>query len=526
MKQIVRITIMFTLLSFFIIGFSQVDDSIVISRSAIQSALQRTLSDDIEYIPNNIRLQEAMIVANRVQIGQEPGWDHTSDFMLGTIAVSVIFPECTTNCTQGGWSDNNVNHIMDEINNGLSWWEDQASSAGAYVDFQIVTGSPLIVPTTYEPIDLAGGGAGLCGDAGLWIDDVMGNLGYDDYSGGDTYLLEVRQYDNDLREQYNTDWAITVFMVDSSNNPNGMFANTDCNGQTSPFSIVAWATRGGPYTTLNTINNGFGAIFIDGVFAHEIGHVFGAPDEVSSGDCQANTSCSVQWGYLGGQNQNCVYSCAINDPLSLMRSPEDYGTGEILSVIHAYTEQQLGWLDSDNDGLSDPIDTVPNLLLNTPPTQTSTITPQFEGTTEDIPFPAALPTFTDETINRIAGVEYRINSGTWLQADASDGVFDSASEFFVFEPLLCQNGVYSVEVRAFNSVGNYSNITNHAITANLTETCDEIFLPTILMSNQNLLSLPSYTLSGGYPAPIQDNNNLLIESVPAMELNTSAYPAP
>lgn len=461
MQKKIRITTMFALFSLFIIGFTQVDNSPLLKLPSVQPDPKRTLPHDVEYIPSNIQAQEAVIVTNMVQIGQVSNWDHTSDFMLGTVAVSVILPECTTNCTQGGWGDNNINHIMDEINDGLSWWEDRASSVGAYVDFQIVTNSPLIVSTTYEPIDWPGGDASLCGDAGLWIDDVMGNLGYDDYSGGDTYLLEVRQYDDDLRDQYNTDWAITVFMVDSSNNPSGMFADTDCNGQTDTFSVAAWATSGGPYTTMNTVNNGFGTIFIDGVFAHEIGHVFGAPDEVSSGSCQTNASCNAQWGYLGGQNQNCVHSCNINVPLSMMRYPEDYGLGEIVNVIHTYTEQQLGWLDSDSDGISDPIDTFPDLALNMPPTQTSTVTPQFEGTTEDIPFPAALPTFTDETINRIAGVDYRINGGTWLHASASDGTFDSALENFVFEPLLCHNGVYSIDIRAFNSVGNYSSIMNH-----------------------------------------------------------------
>lgn len=527
MQKNIRITIMFALFSLFIIGFTQVDNSPMVQLFAVQPDPQRTLPHDMEYIPSSIQSQESMIAVNMMQIGQEPNWDHTSDFMLGTVAVSIILPECATiTCTQGGWIDNDLVHIMNEISNGLEWWEDQAADAGAYVDFQIVTGSPLIVPTIYEPIDEAGGGAGLCGDAGLWIDDVMGNLGYDDYLGGDTYLLEVRQYDNDLRDQYNTDWAMTVFMVDSSNNPDGMFGKTDCNGQTEEFEIPAWATIGGPYLALNTVNNGYGTHFIDGVFAHEVGHVFGAPDEVDSGSCQTNASCDAQWGYLGGQNQNCVHSCDINEPLSMMRYAEDYGLGEIVNVIHTYTEQQLGWLDSDNDGISDPVDTFPDLTMNMPPTLTSTITPQFAGMTEDIPFPAVLPTFTDETINKIAGVEYRVNNGTWLQAGSVDGVFDSALEDFVFEPLLCQNGVYSVEIRAFNSVGNYSNITSHTITANLAETCEEIFLPTILMSNQNLLSLPSYTLSGGYPAPMQDNNDLLIESAPATELNTSAYPAP
>lgn len=412
MKRVVATTSLLVFFSFLVAGFvqvsNQVSNPVSVPLSVAQLAPPRTLPHDVEYVPENITTQAASIAANMTQVGQEPGWDRTSDFMLGTIAVSVILPECTSGCTQGGWVDNDVNYIMAEIQNGLNWWETQAAGVGAPVDFQIVTDPPLIVPTIYEPIELPGGGAGLCGEAGLWIDDVMGNLGYNDYSGGDTYLLEVRQYDNDLREQHNTDWAITVFMVDSSNNPGGMFAVTDCNGQTNPFSVAAWAARGGPYTAMNTINNGYGTFFIDGVLAHEFGHVFGAPDEVDSTDCRpsgSGPSCDTQWGYLGGENQNCAHSCAIDVNLSMMRAPEDFLTGEILNVIHNYTAHQLGWLDSDSDGLPNPIDTTPNLTLDSPPAQTNSITPQFLGSTEDIPFPAAIPTFPDETINEITGVE-------------------------------------------------------------------------------------------------------------------------
>lgn len=502
----------------------------------------RTLPNDLVYIPDAIRELEANITIEKGLFGWEPGWSQTSDFMLGTVTVSIILPNCNGQidpCSQGGWTSNEVNLVLSEVQNALNWWEARAIDAGATVNFHIATGSPLIVPTNYEPIDKAGGGASLCGEEGLWIDNVMANLGYNDYPpGGDSYLLEVREYDNDLRNQYNTDWAFTIFVADSSNNPDGMFALTDCGGQSNPFSVAAWAYLGGPFFAMNTINNGYGSIFIDGVAAHELGHIFGAPDEVPSWSCQSSQAptCNTQFGYLGGENQNCnpcLFSgctnpCALNIALSMMRFPEDYLTGQIQNVIHAYTEQQIGWQDSDNDGLPDPIDTSPTLTLISPPSPTMSISPLYTGSTEDIPFPSTLPfpepwrpAYPDETINKISGVEFRVNSSPWLLASPSDGAFDSGMENFFFRPLFCTAGTYTIQVRAVNSVGHYSNITTHMIVVQSSETCDQLYLPTSYSNSLSPLDSPSTLPTNSYPGPGESG-----VPTPTPQSPSGDYPSP
>lgn len=351
----------------------------------------------------------------------------------------------------------------------------------------------------------------------------MANMGYNNYSGSDTYLMEVREYDNDLRDQYNTDWAFTIFVADSSHNSDGMFAVTDCNGSVPSFSVAAYAYIGGPFFVMNTINNGFGGIFVDGVAAHEIGHIFGAPDEAPSNTCKAGIAptCNTPYGYLGGQNQNCAQSCSIDVALSLMRSPEDYGTGTIQNVIHSYTVQQIGWKDSDGDGKPDPIDTFPDLALNSPPSNTNSVAPIFNGSTQDIPFPSALPfpepshqrpAYPDETINDITSVEYRIDSSSWYKANSVDGEFDSAIEDFTFTPLLCENKTYNIQVRAQNSAGNYSSIQSHNITVNSTEACEHTYLPITISSNtstQQFFTFPLATVESqnAYPPPMNDTSN-------------------
>ncbi|MCI0397611.1 MAG: hypothetical protein L0322_22115, partial [Chloroflexi bacterium] len=264
---------------------------------------------------------------------------------------------------------------------------------------------------------------------------------------------------------------------------------------------------------------GYNSIFMDGVAAHELGHIFGAPDEVPSWSCKLDQppTCDTQFGYLGGENQNCnpcLWSgcdnpCAIDVPLSIMRYPEDYLTGQIQNVIHSYTEQQIGWQDSDNDGLPNPIDTNPSLTLVPPPSPTTDISPLYTGSTEDIPFPSALPfpepwrpAYPDETINKIVTVEFRVNgSQWWSQASPTDGAFDSGMESFFFNALFCTNGTYTIQVRAVNSVGHFSNISSHTIVVNSTDSCDSLYLPTIFSQNILLSEPPSPPLPNGYPGP-------------------------
>jgi hypothetical protein len=82
-------------------------------------------------------------------------------------------------------------------------------------------------------------------------------------------------------------------------------------------------------------------------------------------------------------------------------------------------------------------DTTPPSVSITPlsPDPTEDTTPTFTGTATD-------------TQSNIASVEYRVDSGSWVAATASDGAFDSLSEDYTFTTSTLSAGEHTVYVRA------------------------------------------------------------------------------
>lgn len=451
-----------------------------------------------------IHIQQSQIALSKTSAGELP-WNRTSDYMLGTVAVAIILPQCTSSisCTEL-WTLDEIMQVRTEVESGLNWWEQKATEAGVAVSFKIVPGHPITIPVAQEAIRHPGGNSNaMCGNEGIWIDPIMVNLGFNNYPSADNqYLHEVRDYDNYLRDAYNTDWAFVVFVVDASNDSvsdpddgdagKGLFKLTTCGGTVEPFGVSGYGWLAGPHMAMNNINNGYGAHFMDGIAAMEIAHIFGAPDEwrgyracMPPGE---GPSCDYPWGYLHIPNGNCNYlndpntqTCMLNDNLSLLRHPEDYGTGVIHNTVNTYTQGHLGWWDTDEDSWADPIDTTAIITLcETFSDPSLTTTPVFSGIVQDIPFPTTNYTYyVDITINKVIA-QYRIDDGSWHTAIPADGTFDSFYETFRFTPLLCQNRMYLIEVRGVNTVGNTSSIVTTTLTISSTIPCQNIYLPILL----------------------------------------------
>lgn len=152
-----------------------------------QANLQRAL-----VLPQEVIKQQVEIAANMVRPRGALPWNRTSDFMLGTVAVAIILPQCVNGAAcRETWTQAEINEVRAEVQSGLDWWTQKAAISGANVQFQLVPGQPQVVNlTNIEPIRIPGGNsAALCGDEGRWIDAVMMALGYNAYPPtGNQYL--------------------------------------------------------------------------------------------------------------------------------------------------------------------------------------------------------------------------------------------------------------------------------------------------------------------------------------------------
>jgi hypothetical protein len=360
-----------------------------------------------------------------VSAASAPGYYQTSEFMIGRVAVGIILPESdgSIDPSTEDWTSQERQQVFSEIVAAMDWWAAREPRANLTFYYDDHFTSPL--STGYEPINRSHS------DQGLWINQVMGELGY----SASYYFTRVRDYNNTLRSQYQTDWAFTIFVVDSSNDGDNKFSS----------GYFAYAYLGGPFTVMTYGNNGYGSSNMDAVAAHEVGHIFRALDQYYS----AQQPCTRRAGYLDVENQNSQYGSCSSNETSIMRGQVwPYRSG----AIDYYARGQVGWWDSDGDNILDPVDTTLEIALEAQaenPTSESVIT--YFGSVEDIPYPS--PTRPDTTINTIASVDYRLNGGEWQEATPGDGAFDSAIESYTFTTDPLAPGLYVVDVRAINSAG-------------------------------------------------------------------------
>lgn len=347
-----------------------------------------------------------------------PGYYETSEYFIGSVAVGVIFLESNgaIDPSAEDWTSGEESQVSSGIQVALNWWSSQEPSAS--VSFTQTINHK--VPTSYEPINRPHT------DQDLWISEAMTYLGYP----GGSYFTQVRDYINDLRTIAGTDWAFAMFIVDSSNDPDGSFTDTTPHG----WHWFAYAYIGGPFLVMTYDNDGWGISNMDKVTAHEMGHIFYATDEYDG-----ETEYS---GYLNVAD--------VEGSGALMDSNNWW--------LSAGTQGQIGWRDTDGDGIQDIIDTFPETTLDpySPnPTYDRVLT--YYGTAKEVPYPNQNPygTGRNVTINTITGVWYHIDGGVWYPATPVDGAFDEWEEEFTFTtPEFPGGGKHTIEVYGVNSVGN------------------------------------------------------------------------
>lgn len=338
-----------------------------------------------------------------------------SQYMAGSVAVRVVLPESVGHGED--WSAAQIAQVRAQIEAGLDWWAARLPAARLSFTVELA-----VVPTSYEPIE-----HGLS-EEGRWIGDVLGRLGY---TGG-SYFDQAYSAGFDLRDSLNTDWATTIFVVNSSRGasyfPDGRFA---------------YAYISGPFMVLTSDVGAYGAERMAPVVAHELGHLFGALDQYAA----AGVECGQTSGYLNTPTTNSQYQgCGTSLPSIMLETLSSFSQGQVDPSALA----QIGYRDSDHDGLIDPLDTAPAISLNEALTAAPDGQPILSGESIDAGFPSPFQPIA--SINRVSAVEYRVDGGVWQPAAAEDGAFDNSAESFS-SLLPLYDGDYTVEVRARNSVG-------------------------------------------------------------------------
>ena len=327
---------------------------------------------------------------------------------MGSVAVGVFLME--SNGSAYNWSDSEVTQTLNGIYSAMDWW---INRGGAAAHLSFTYDLHIRQPTSYEPIQ------GPSSNDYLWVGEAMVGLGYS--SSG------IWQYLNDLRTARGTNWAYSIFVVDSSTSVSqGRFTD----------GAYAWGYFGGPWLVMSRYSSWAynAANYYQAVPAHETGHIFYATDEYNSfGEVS---------GYLN-VHDNDGASCLMN---------QNY-----LGNLCAASTLQIGWRDSDGDGIHDILDTNPETTLAPlSPDPTVQTVLGYTGTATVVPLINQNPNGSgnDITLQTLTRVEFRVDSGVWLQAIPDDGSFNGPVESFHFNTPSLTPGSHTVEARAVSSVGN------------------------------------------------------------------------
>ncbi|NJN94553.1 MAG: hypothetical protein HC875_10880 [Anaerolineales bacterium] len=414
-------------------GFASAWNSLIMPQDIVSNEiLAQAHPDDPQdaLIAPDIPSAEALSSSGEVSI--TPGYYQTSEYMAGSVAVGIVLIESngSVDPSTENWTSDEKQLVFNEIMAALNWWAKLEPRANLSFVYEDHFSNPL--PSNYEPITRS------MGDQQYWINDAMSALGYT----GSSYFTRVRNYNNDLRDTYQTDWAFTVFVVDSSADSDNRFKD----------NYFAYAYLGGPFMVMTYGNNGYGPSNMDAVAAHEIGHIFHALDQYSG----AVQSCTRRSGYLNVENLNSQYGNCPSNVHSIMR-------GQIypytIKAIDPYAAGQIGWRDSDKDNILDPLD----IELTLYPDEVIKSDQQLTGSglAEISPYPSPIRTST--TINTITQIKYRLNYGDWQQTTANDNAFDETSEAYSFTSPILSTGLHILEVAAFDSAGNVSKVATETI---------------------------------------------------------------
>ncbi|MBU1118568.1 VCBS repeat-containing protein [Patescibacteria group bacterium] len=394
------------------------------------------------------------------------GYYDTTEYMLGKISVAIILTESdgSLDPSTEDWTVAKEQQVQAEILSSLNWWETQSAK---YIDQPItfiphfyVPSSDSRVETQYEPINHSS-----LEDDTTWLPEVMNNFGY---NSGDGYYADSYAFINNMRTQDKSDWGFVVFVADSENDVDNMFAD----------GAFAYAFLGGPSVQMTYGNDGYTIDNMDAVLSHEIGHIFYALDQyLGAGD-----DCRLRAGYGFVANQNSTYNldggaCALDEG-SIMRGD----TGPyIFEQIDQFARGQIGWMDADADKVADIYDVESQAVLDVAGV-VNTKTPTFSGVSE-VGIKTNANQYTDSYLSSgyttihsflpvnssnpdvLTASDYKIDGGDWVPTTLTDGTIDSGGEAFsVSFPAGLSKGGHTIHVRSTSQYGGVGAVSSYDFT--------------------------------------------------------------
>ncbi len=228
----------------------------------------------------------------------------TSAYLIGKVAVNIIIVE--GQASPYTLTSLERDTIVAEIQDGLGWLGNQEPRARVSWIYEVRPVSLDLDPAQVSDFS-----------EDTWRNAAMGRLGYPASWDGLEQFVRAR------RAALGTDWSMAIFVT------------------RFPLWHFAYAFK--PRIVMSYDLDGWGIDDMDRIVAHETGHIFGCGDEYAESKC----SCDQLFGYLQVPNGNCELGAA--HPVQCIMSHNTWAMCD-------YTRAQLGWRDSNNDGIFDPLD--------------------------------------------------------------------------------------------------------------------------------------------------------------------------
>lgn len=386
----------------------------------------------------------------------------TSEYMLldgagsqhREFLVIVVFPESNgaIDASAENWTVADMQSALVDISAGLDWWVARYAPARMSVSLA----STWAVSTPWEPIKHPHT------FESVWVDDLMDTLGY----GGASHYAKVRSFDNSYITGTYDAWMNTIFMVNSKNDADGRFADSVLYGGDVTKYWFDWSYFGGPFLVMTWDNGPWGNANTDYLCAHESGHTFYALDEYAASNCTDSETS----GYLNVPNGNCENGGGTSvECVMRNNNRSEFTNGSVCS----FSRNAIGWRDTDADSIPDILDHPPLLTLagyaaattcDSTPSYSATVRPELEPNVNPASYSTGSSANDSISVNRVTGVEYRVNGSAWQAATPVDGTWDEADESALFTASgLAAQTVNVIEARATNSRGLTSAIASDTL---------------------------------------------------------------